>query len=257
MTETKVVKKQIKPGGHFAAGPVIVDLVDGATALVRRTDIYPRQRFWISVDSLIDVEEETPPVWQLNDYRGNQWWLWELRKHLNGETSLDTRRAAGIALDFAKLVFAERGKPKIHIGMRIAPFPLSRWQRKQLLRAQIREHLRIDRRLRLKGYLTRTPEDPTILGVNTKRMIREFMAVIDNAHTVEVAGIHANGHHLGLQPVSECYVRGGSGWSGMEFYGQLLWRATIDGNEVVVLQPTSTVNYTFSEQGIIKAGVAP
>ncbi|NTF18263.1 hypothetical protein G6L37_07570 [Agrobacterium rubi] len=135
----------------------------------------------------------------------------------------------------------EMPTPKVQIGMRIKPFALSMWHRKVIVRSQITEHLRIARQLSVRGYPNRSPEDTTILTNFAKREIRAFMHVIDNAHTIEVAGLHGYGHMLGLHPVNECYVSGGSSWPCLEFRPQLLWRATVDEKEVVVLQPTASV----------------
>ncbi len=145
--------------------------------------------------------------------------------------------------------------PAVHIGMKLAPFALSEWERKKILRTMISEHVRICAGMRHDGYLVKTPGDTAVLTKHVKGMIRAFMNVIDTAHTVEVAGIHGGGHHLGLSPVNQCYVGGGSGWSGMDFYTQLLWRATVEGNEVVVLQPSGSVRHCFSDRAMRKKAI--
>jgi hypothetical protein len=145
--------------------------------------------------------------------------------------------------------------PSVHIGMKLAPFALSAWERKKIVRAMISEHLRICGRLRRDGYLEKAPDDSGVLTKHVKGMIRACMHVIDTAHTVEVAGVHGGGHHLGLSPVNQCYVGGGSGWSGMDFHAQLLWRATVGGNEVVVLQPTQSVRHCFSDHAMRKKAI--
>lgn len=146
---------------------------------------------------------------------------------------------------------------EIRIGMKLEPFVLSAWARKKILRTMIREHLSICSGMRRDGYLAKTPGDTAVLTKHVKGMIRAFMNVIDNAHTVEVAGVHGGGHHLGLSPVNQCYVGGGSGGSGMDFYAQLLWRATVDGNEVVVLQPSGSVRHCFSDHAMSKKAINP
>ncbi|MNU26995.1 hypothetical protein D3C71_153800 [compost metagenome] len=145
--------------------------------------------------------------------------------------------------------------PAVHIGMKLAPFALSAWERKNILRTMISEHVRICAGMRREGYLAKTPGDTAVLTKHVKGMIRAVLNVIDNAHTVEVAGVHGGGHHLGLSPVNQCYVGGGSGWSGMDFYAQLLWRATVDGNEVVVLQPSGSVRHCFSDRAMRKKAI--
>lgn len=142
--------------------------------------------------------------------------------------------------------------PKIEIGMKVQPFELSAYHRKILVRSQISEHLNTARRLRKRGYLNRVPGDMKVLGNHAKEMIRAFMRVIDTAHTVEIAGIHGFGHHLGLSPVNECYVSGGPQWSGLVFRPQLLWRATVDGKELAVLQPLSSIPSCFLEREILE-----
>lgn len=47
-----VSSAQIKPGGRWSPGPVMVHRKDGATVLVSRTDIHAKQRWWISLNSL-------------------------------------------------------------------------------------------------------------------------------------------------------------------------------------------------------------
>jgi hypothetical protein len=139
--------------------------------------------------------------------------------------------------------------------MKVAPFTLSAWERGKILRTMISEHIRVCAKLRRDGYIQKTPGDTAVLTKHVKGMIRAFMHVIDTAHTVEVAGVHGGGHHLGLSPVNQCYVGGGSGWSGMDFYAQLLWRATVDGNEVVVLQPSDSVRHCFSDHAMRKKAI--
>ncbi|MBY3231835.1 hypothetical protein [Rhizobium laguerreae] len=148
-------------------------------------------------------------------------------------------------------VFHAMPAPNIHVGMRLDPFPVTGWVRRRLLRSMIADHLRITRSLRRKGYLKREPGTKT-LSDHTKGMIRDYMRVVDTAYMIEVAGVHGEGHHLGLQPVNQCYVDGGTGWSGMTFYGQLLWRAQIGDDHVAVLQPPETVRFGFADREILK-----
>ncbi len=143
----------------------------------------------------------------------------------------------------------------LHVGMKLEPFALSAWERRQILRTMISDHIRVCAKLRRDGYIKKTPDDRTILTKHGKGMIRDCMHVIDTAHTVEVAGIHGGGHHLHSRPVNQCYVSGGTGWSGMDFYAQLLWRATVDGNEVVVLQPAASVRHTFTDHAMSKKAI--
>jgi hypothetical protein len=146
--------------------------------------------------------------------------------------------------------------PKIRVGMKVKPFELTGWARRQIVEFLIKDHLRVLASLRRAGYAKRSPEDPAILSKHTKDAIRAFLHVIDDAHTVEIAGVHGEGHHLGLHTVNACYVDGGSGWSGMTFYGQLLWRALVNGNQLVVLQPSEIVRFLFSERELAKAIIA-
>ena len=142
-------------------------------------------------------------------------------------------------------------KAEIHVGMRLNPFPITGWQRKRLLQHMIREHLAIERRLIRGGYMKKEPTSKALRD-HTKQQIRDYMQVVDTAYMVEVAGVHGRGHHLGLQPVNQCYIDGGAGWSGMTFYGQLLWRALVSGNHVTVLQPPAAVKFGFSDREILK-----
>jgi hypothetical protein len=145
--------------------------------------------------------------------------------------------------------------PAVHIGMKLTPFSLSAWERRKIVRTMISEHVRVLSGMRRDGYIKKTPGDTAILTNHVKGMIRACMHVIDTAHTVEVAGVHGGGHHLGLMPVSQCYVGGGTGWSGMDFHAQLLWRATVDGNEVVVLQPRGSVRHCFTDHAMRKKAI--
>jgi hypothetical protein len=68
----------------------------------------------------------------------------------------------------------------------------------------VREHGGIAKWLRFKGYLEREPGFP-ILSRRCKATIREVFDIVDTAYEVEVAGIQASGHLLGLHPVNGCY----------------------------------------------------
>jgi hypothetical protein len=141
-------------------------------------------------------------------------------------------------------------EPEIHIGMKLEPFSLSNWERRKIVRTMISEYVCVLVKLRRKGFVKKTPDDRAVLTQHVKGMIRAFMHVIDTAHTVEVAGIHGGGHQLGLSPVNQCYVGGGTSCSGMDFHAQLLWRATVDGKELVVLQPPGSVAHCFSDHAM-------
>jgi hypothetical protein len=113
----------------------------------------------------------------------------------------------------------------------------------------VREHGGIAKWLRFKGYLEREPGFP-ILSRRCKATIREVFDIVDTAYEVEVAGIQASGHLLGLHPVNGCYVGGGTGWSGLIFHYQLLFRAKRNGHHVVILQPSDL--RLFGEYHLIK-----
>lgn len=145
--------------------------------------------------------------------------------------------------------------PKFPVGTKVPPFRLSRYQRGTILKAMIRSHIRTLTRLRKDGYAKREPGDSAVLSKHIKGMIRAYLKVVDTAYEIEIAGTVADGLHLGLHPVNGCYVGGGAGWSGMDFYYQLLWRAEDDKNHVVVLQPLNAVDFVFAEhfiEGLLK-----
>ncbi len=126
--------------------------------------------------------------------------------------------------------------PLIHVGQQIPPFRIDSWSRKQLVRHMIREHSRVLRRLRLIGFGARA-DDGKFMLPHIKQSMRECLSVVDTAEEIEIAGVQASGHHHHDVVVNGCYVGGGSGWSGIDYHGQLLWRAKRNGNHVVFLQP--------------------
>ncbi|RYF12414.1 MAG: hypothetical protein EOO77_17435 [Oxalobacteraceae bacterium] len=145
---------------------------------------------------------------------------------------------------------ADLPRCKLHVGMQIRPQPMSGYQRRKILRATIRETLKVVTGLRRKGYCTAEPGDTTALMRNHKKHIRDFMYVIDNAYEIEVVGIHAVGHHVGRHVTNQCYI---GITSGLAYYGQLLWRAVNpDGNHVCVMQSSDTLAYTFSERELLE-----
>jgi hypothetical protein len=139
--------------------------------------------------------------------------------------------------------------PKIAVGSKIVGFKLDDYSRYMWARHQVGEHARIAKRLRFEGHMKREPGEP-ILHSRWKEAIRENLVVIDTAYEIEVAGIQASGHQLGLYPVNGCYVGGGSSWSGVTFYYQLLFRAERHNRHVVILQPSDL--RLFGEYHLIK-----
>jgi hypothetical protein len=140
--------------------------------------------------------------------------------------------------------------PKIAVGAKVVGFKLDDYSRYKWARHMVHEHVRIAKSLRFQGYLEREPGYP-ILSRRCKATIRKVFLLVDTSYEIEVAGIQASGHHLGLHPINGCYVGGGSGWSGLDFHYQLLFRAKDDqGHHVVVLQPSDL--RLFGEYRIIK-----
>ncbi|WFU52240.1 hypothetical protein QA639_21265 [Bradyrhizobium pachyrhizi] len=127
--------------------------------------------------------------------------------------------------------------PRIAIGAKVVGFKLDDYSRYMWARFQLREFGRTAKRLRFLGYCKREPGE-TIIVPRWKEIIREVFTVVDSAYEIEVAGIQASGLHLQGHPTNACYVGGGSGWSGMDFSYQLLFRAKRGKNHVVVLQPS-------------------
>jgi hypothetical protein len=139
--------------------------------------------------------------------------------------------------------------PKVAVGAKVIGFKLDAYSRYRWMRHMLSEHHRIVKRMRLEGYLAPEPGD-SLLPKRLKDVIRRVIRIVDTAYEIEVAGIQGEGFHLHLHPANGCYVGGGSGWSGMTFYYQLLFRAFDEGNHVVVLQPSDL--RLFPEYQIIK-----
>jgi hypothetical protein len=139
--------------------------------------------------------------------------------------------------------------PRIAVGAKIVGFKLDDYSRYMWARYQVREHAKIAKSLRFQGFLEREPGFP-VLSRHCKAAIRTVFTVVDTSYEVEVAGIQADGHHLQLHATNGCYVGGGSSWSGMIFYYQLLFRAKLHNNHVVILQPSGL--RLFNESHLIK-----
>ena len=125
--------------------------------------------------------------------------------------------------------------PKITIGQKIRPsFVRSRdfeWHRRQILKAMIDDSRRYAKRSKKN---VRLPE-------HLKTSIRNAMFVIDNCYEIEIAGVTATGMQVSAgRAANQCYVGGGSGWSGIDYCAVLLFRAELpvankDAQQLAVL----------------------
>lgn len=115
--------------------------------------------------------------------------------------------------------------PKVKIGDKLRPAvgrgPEIAYYKKQLVRQQMKNLRRL-----YKEWAVTNPErfgKPMKITDGNKDNIREMIRVIENAYEVEVAGITARPS----QPyvANQCYVGGGSGWSGLSYSCVLLFRA--------------------------------
>lgn len=102
------------------------------------------------------------------------------------------------------------------------------WYRQQILRDELKRVRRIllelKEKKRIKWNGKRLPD-------GNKNAIRQIMRIVDTAYEVEVSGVVLRGMHIDNTWTDQCYVGGGSGWSGMSPYATLLFRAVLDGEQ--------------------------
>ena len=139
--------------------------------------------------------------------------------------------------------------PKFTVGMHVAREQiLSPYSRLCILQFHLKKTRSILISLKRDGYLEDWPGGKAPIPKGNKESIRDLMAVIDGAYEVEIAGVISSCMHIDMSVSNQCYVGGGSGWSGISFQYQLLFRAFHKGNHVAVL--VSPEAFTWGEYDI-------
>jgi hypothetical protein len=129
------------------------------------------------------------------------------------------------------------------------------WYRSEILRDQLKDTRRVLLKLKKNGYVTwsggRLPE-------GNKDAIRHVMEIIDTAYEVEVSGVVMLGMHIDNTWTNQCYVGGGSGWSGMIAHATLLFRAVVPYEAQGRTEQHAGVNITrpmWAEWDVLKARI--
>ncbi len=115
---------------------------------------------------------------------------------------------------------------KVKIGDKLRPSigrsPEFQYARRQIVRAELKKIRACYRSFHKSGMEGYHPHMRLLDG--NKNRIREILRVIDEAYEVEVAGLMAHSSQGG-SVTNQCYVGGGSGWSGISYRCALLFRA--------------------------------
>lgn len=117
---------------------------------------------------------------------------------------------------------------------------------KRLLTPSLLSNMREDLRSETKSIMEALRKDGHIKGKQkwaetlayNKQRHEEILRVALEAHSAEIAGISAFSTHVLNSVANQCYLEDGSSISGVEYRYQILFRALIDGNEVVMITRT-------------------
>lgn len=140
-------------------------------------------------------------------------------------------------------------RPKYPIGMRLDPRKLSDINRsyylKQIRNGLIRQLRQTVTSLRKQGYLNEMTTNK-LLPVH-KQGLRDMFNFMMTADFVEVAGHRPHGMHISNQIAHQCYVTGGTSWSGLSFDYYVLFRKVgPTGKQLAFL----CADVTFSESEV-------
>ena len=120
--------------------------------------------------------------------------------------------------------------PKVQIGDKLrlsfGKGPEIAYYKKLLVRAKLKQLRAFYRGWAVEDAKYRKPMK---INDGNKNQIREMLRVIENAYEIEVAGVIARPSQPGVS--NQCYVGGGSGWSGLSYGCALLFRAEQPNNQ--------------------------
>lgn len=140
-------------------------------------------------------------------------------------------------------------RPKFPIGTRLDPRKLSDLNRayylKQIRNGLIRQLRQTVTSLRKKGYLAEMTSKK-LLPLHKQRL-RDMFNFMATADFVEVAGHRPHGMHISNQIAHQCYVTGGTGWSGLSFDYYVLFRKVGPANKQLAFL---CADVTFSESEV-------
>jgi hypothetical protein len=135
--------------------------------------------------------------------------------------------------------------PKYPVGTQLdlAKIPLcdQAYYKKTVRRTLIRRLRQSLNRLQAQGYLEEMRGKKMLAG--NKAALRDIFLFMETADTVEVAGHQPTGLHSVGSIVNECYLQGGSSFSGTSFSYFLLFRKKdAEGRNLVCIYPDALLD---------------
>ena len=141
----------------------------------------------------------------------------------------------------------ELPKPKCPIGTKIHPQRLSPENLAYYWRKAVREILRdtqkIVYQMKREGYMTGMVGNKML--EHNKAQIRQKLDMMRHADSVEVAGHRPDGMHVTGSVSNQCYLQNGQCHSGVGYANYLLFRRTVDGNQLVYIHPHAIIGDAY------------
>ena len=117
---------------------------------------------------------------------------------------------------------------------------------KKVLREILRDTQKMVYALKAEGYM-KGMIGKKMLDHN-KAQIRQKITVMQNAHTIELAGFAPWAMHVVGTVGNECYLKNGQCHSGLSYKCYLLFRCNIDGHEAVYVHDYPIVGEAYIEE---------
>ena len=149
--------------------------------------------------------------------------------------------------------FVEIPRPKYPIGTRLNLQALDEIAQKYYFRKALKEILRDTRKV-----VNKLQRDGYMKGMVGKKMlehnkaqIRAKLDMMRFPEVVEIAGHRPQGMHVTGAISNQCYLQNGQCHGGVDYECYLLFRRTVDGNQVVYIHPYAIIREPYLKSLVV------